>query len=157
MARTLGRAPSFYKAEENSAQPKYYVLEMLPYPSGTLHIGHIRNYSIGDALARYKWMRGLQRAASDGLGRLRAAGRKRRHREQAATRASGRCENIEEMKKTAPALRVQLRLGPRDLHLRAGILPLEPVVLPEDAGARPGLSQEGAGELVSGVRHRAGQ
>src|ERR1041385_2013584 len=50
---------TFYKAEENSAKPKFYVLEMLPYPSGTLHIGHIRNYSIGDALARYKWMRGF--------------------------------------------------------------------------------------------------
>ena len=50
---------TFYKAEENSARPKYYVLEMLPYPSGTLHIGHIRNYAIGDALARYKWMRGF--------------------------------------------------------------------------------------------------
>jgi leucyl-tRNA synthetase len=49
----------FYKAEENSAKPKFYVLEMLPYPSGMLHIGHIRNYSIGDALARYKWMRGF--------------------------------------------------------------------------------------------------
>jgi len=49
----------FYKAEENSAKPKFYVLEMLPYPSGTLHIGHIRNYAIGDALARYKWMRGF--------------------------------------------------------------------------------------------------
>jgi len=48
-----------YKAEENSSRPKYYVLEMLPYPSGALHIGHIRNYSIGDALARYKWMRGF--------------------------------------------------------------------------------------------------
>ena len=49
---------SLYKAEENSAKPKYYVLEMLPYPSGALHIGHIRNYSIGDVLARYMWMRG---------------------------------------------------------------------------------------------------
>ena len=47
-----------YEAEENSSKPKYYVLEMLPYPSGALHIGHIRNYSIGDALARYQWMRG---------------------------------------------------------------------------------------------------
>jgi leucyl-tRNA synthetase len=47
-----------YKAEENSSKPKYYVLEMLPYPSGALHVGHIRNYSIGDALARYMWMKG---------------------------------------------------------------------------------------------------
>jgi leucyl-tRNA synthetase len=53
------RNADFYKAEESSAKPKFYVLEMLPYPSGTLHIGHIRNYSIGDALARYKWMRGF--------------------------------------------------------------------------------------------------
>ncbi len=49
---------SLYQAEENSAKPKYYVLEMLPYPSGALHMGHVRNYSIGDALARYMWMRG---------------------------------------------------------------------------------------------------
>jgi leucyl-tRNA synthetase len=47
-----------YKAEENSGKPKYYVLEMLPYPSGALHIGHVRNYAIGDALARHMWMRG---------------------------------------------------------------------------------------------------
>jgi leucyl-tRNA synthetase len=52
------RDASLYAAEIDSTKKKYYVLEMLPYPSGALHIGHVRNYAIGDTLARYMWMKG---------------------------------------------------------------------------------------------------
>ena len=51
-------AEGVYKTEIDRTEPEYYVLEMFPYPSGNLHMGHVRNYSIGDVLARFKKMQG---------------------------------------------------------------------------------------------------
>jgi len=55
--QTLWEKDKAFKVSEVSTKKKYYLLEMFPYPSGKIHMGHVRNYSIGDVIARYKRMR----------------------------------------------------------------------------------------------------
>ncbi|MCH1569626.1 MAG: class I tRNA ligase family protein, partial [Alphaproteobacteria bacterium] len=52
------QADCFTAAPEDDTQPKYYVLEMFPYPSGRIHMGHVRNYAMGDVVARFKKAQG---------------------------------------------------------------------------------------------------
>jgi leucyl-tRNA synthetase len=55
----IWESQNLFKVTEDPKKEKYYLLEMFPYPSGKIHMGHVRNYSIGDVIARYKKMRGF--------------------------------------------------------------------------------------------------
>src|SRR6202171_3077720 len=57
-AQSAWRAADVYRASERSDKPKYYCVSMLPYPSGVLHMGHVRNYTINDMMYRYQRMNG---------------------------------------------------------------------------------------------------
>ena len=66
-----------FRATEDPARPKY--ARDVPLPSGRIHMGHVRNYAMGDIFWPLYAREGFQRAPSDGVGRLRHAGRERRH------------------------------------------------------------------------------
>lgn len=70
-----------YRAERDDSREKFYCLAMFPYPSGKLHMGHVRNYTIADVIARFQRMQGQKCLTTHGLGCFWITRRKCRHRQ----------------------------------------------------------------------------
>ncbi len=137
----------FY-VDEAGDRPKFTNVCMYPYPSGDLHMGHVRNYTYGDLLTRYKTMRGFNVMSPDGLGQLRAPRRERRHQDRGPSAGIHRTSDRTDARSDQET-RIRLRLGSGGRRSPSRVLPLGSVAVPAALRARPGLQEECRRQLVS--------
>ena len=149
---------TFVPADDGSAERRY-VLDMFPYPSGDLHMGHAEAFVMGDVVARYLKLKGYDVLHpigwdSFGLPAENAAIERNAHP------AEWTYANIETQATSFRRYGTELRLVSSAAHLRSGVLPLDPVAVPAIPGARPGLPQGELCQLVpqgpDGAGERAG-
>ena len=143
-------------SNEPDARPKSYVLEMLPYPSGEPHIGHLKTYSVGDAIAHFHRRTGRRVLHPMGYDAFGLPAENHAIKTGEHPRESTR-KSIEAFQQQFRELGHLDRLDPRVRHPRAALLPLDPVDLPAAARARSGLPQGGGGQVVPARSDRAGQ
>ena len=148
-----------FVAPDASPKPKYYCVSMLPYPSGKLHMGHVRNYTINDALYHFMRMKGLNVLMPMGWD---AFGLPAENAAMAngVPPAKWTWDNIAYMKQQCQAMGWAIDWSREVATCSPALLPLEPVVLPAAVGKGRHLQEDRRGELGpgrhDGARQRAG-
>ena len=140
-----------YEVSNDDPRPHFYALTMYPYPSGAAHQGHVRNYTYGDLVARYKTMQGFAVLSplgfdSFGLPAENAAIKTATHPRRVLRGTDRRAQGV------ADPARRGLRLAPRGAQPRSRLHPRQPAHLPAPLARGPRVPRARHGQLVPGLR-----